>query len=41
MEELDYKKLAQEKKDAILNDLKELIARRRSASRFFPGCEAC
>ena len=26
MEELDYKKLAQEKKDAILNDLKELIA---------------
>ena len=25
MEELDYKKLAQEKKDAILNDLKELI----------------
>ena len=27
MEELDYKKLAQEKKDAILNDLKELIGR--------------
>ena len=23
MEELDYKKLAQEKKDAILNDLKD------------------
>ena len=26
MEELDYKKLAQEKKDAILNDLKELLS---------------